>query len=139
MTLFSNPLPTPLLTRPLKNYFYRHFGVSESMAKNHSFHGNACGKACVNFLALVALNPTYSCVVHSNCPKSSCESLLELCHSQSFLIPDYHPGRNVSLEHLILLIIFVLIVKHTSTRILIFAMLLPPVCTRTCERLCFVR
>ena len=28
-TLFSNPLPTPLLTRPLKNYFYRHFGVSE--------------------------------------------------------------------------------------------------------------
>ena len=28
-TLFSNPLPTPLLTRTLKNYFYRHFGVSE--------------------------------------------------------------------------------------------------------------
>ena len=29
LTLFSNPLPTPLLTRPLKNYFYRHFGVSD--------------------------------------------------------------------------------------------------------------
>ena len=29
LTLFSTPLPTPLLTRPLKNYFYRHFGVSE--------------------------------------------------------------------------------------------------------------
>ena len=29
LTLFSNPLPTPLLTRPLKNYFYRHFGVFE--------------------------------------------------------------------------------------------------------------
>ena len=29
LTVFSNPLPTPLLTRPLKNYFYRHFGVSE--------------------------------------------------------------------------------------------------------------
>ena len=26
-----DPLPTPLLTRPLKNYFYRHFGVSEAM------------------------------------------------------------------------------------------------------------
>ena len=25
----SNPLPTPPLTRPLKNYFCRHFGVSE--------------------------------------------------------------------------------------------------------------
>ena len=29
LTLFPNPLLTPLLTRPLKNYFYRHFGVSE--------------------------------------------------------------------------------------------------------------
>ena len=29
LTLFSNPLPTPLLTRPLKNDFYHHFGVSE--------------------------------------------------------------------------------------------------------------
>ena len=28
LTLFSNLLPTPLLTRPLKNCFYRHFGVS---------------------------------------------------------------------------------------------------------------
>ena len=29
-TVFSNPLPTPpFLTRPLKNYFYRHFGVSD--------------------------------------------------------------------------------------------------------------
>ena len=32
LTLFSNPLPTPLLTRPLKKYFYRHFGVSETTA-----------------------------------------------------------------------------------------------------------
>ena len=29
LNLFSNPLPTPLLTRPLKNSFYHHFGVSE--------------------------------------------------------------------------------------------------------------
>ena len=29
LTIFSNPLPIPLLTRPLKNDFYRHFGVSE--------------------------------------------------------------------------------------------------------------
>ena len=29
LTLFSNPLPPPFLTRPLKNDFYRHFGVSE--------------------------------------------------------------------------------------------------------------
>ena len=33
LILFSNPPPTPLLTRPLKNYFYRHFGVSEKVAK----------------------------------------------------------------------------------------------------------
>ena len=30
LTLFSNPLPTPLLTRPLKDYFYRHFGVADA-------------------------------------------------------------------------------------------------------------
>ena len=29
LTLFSNPLLTPFLTRPLKIYFYCHFGVSE--------------------------------------------------------------------------------------------------------------
>ena len=36
LTLFSNPLPTPLLTRPLKNYFYRHFGVSDTLPNAHS-------------------------------------------------------------------------------------------------------
>ena len=34
LTLFSNPLPTPLLTRALKNYFYRHFGVSDSFCSS---------------------------------------------------------------------------------------------------------
>ena len=29
------PLPTSLLTRPLKNYFYRHFGVSENYKRWH--------------------------------------------------------------------------------------------------------
>ena len=29
MTILSNPLPPPLLTGPLKNYLYRHFGVSD--------------------------------------------------------------------------------------------------------------
>ena len=31
LTLFSTPLLTPLMSRPLKNCFYRHFGVSESL------------------------------------------------------------------------------------------------------------
>ena len=31
LTLFPNPLPTPVLTRPLKIYVYRHFGVSETL------------------------------------------------------------------------------------------------------------
>ena len=39
LTLFPNPLPTPFLTRPLKNYFYRHFGVSKKKSKGFSLRG----------------------------------------------------------------------------------------------------
>ena len=34
--LFEHPAD-PLLTRPLKNYFYRHFGVSETSEKALNF------------------------------------------------------------------------------------------------------
>ena len=50
MTLFSNPLQTPLLTRPHKNDFYRHFGVSDFWA-GHRW------ALCISFLARLALQP----------------------------------------------------------------------------------
>ena len=49
LTLFWHPLPTPLLTRHLKNYVNRHLGVSEILGPTSTqnlvvkFNGGICG------------------------------------------------------------------------------------------------